>query len=134
MAAGAKIFGLQTKILGISVDEDEEILRERVKILAEEVIDQFELEVVIEFNEILVNAEYCQAGYGVLTENEIFSINTFAKQEGLLLDPVYTGRAAGGMLDLITKGFFERGEKVLFWHTGGTPGLFAEQYQGFVRE
>ena len=134
MAAGAKIFGLQTKILGISVDEDEKILRDRVKILVEKVINQLELEVEIKYSEILVNAKYCKAGYGVLTENEIMAINEFAKQEGLLLDPVYTGRAAGGMLDLIKKGFFKRGDKVLFWHTGGTPGLFAEQYRGIIRE
>ena len=97
-------------------------------------IQQLELKVAIKSSEILVNAAYCQAGYGVLTKNEIISINTFAKQEGLLLDPVYTGRAAGGMLDLIKNGFFKRTDKVLFWHTGGTPGLFAEQYRGIVRE
>jgi 1-aminocyclopropane-1-carboxylate deaminase/D-cysteine desulfhydrase-like pyridoxal-dependent ACC family enzyme len=51
-----------------------------------------------------------------------------AKLEGLLLDPVYTGRAAAGMIDLIRKGFFRREETVLFWHTGGGPALFAEKY------
>jgi 1-aminocyclopropane-1-carboxylate deaminase/D-cysteine desulfhydrase-like pyridoxal-dependent ACC family enzyme len=51
-----------------------------------------------------------------------------------LLDPVYTGRAAVGLLDLIRKGFFKPKEKVLFWHTGGTPALFAEAYsQGLVK-
>jgi L-cysteate sulfo-lyase len=52
----------------------------------------------------------------------------FAENEGLLLDPVYTGRAAAGMISLIHKGYLKRGESVLFWHTGGTPALFAEQY------
>jgi 1-aminocyclopropane-1-carboxylate deaminase/D-cysteine desulfhydrase-like pyridoxal-dependent ACC family enzyme len=46
----------------------------------------------------------------------------------LLLDPVYTGRAAAGMIDLIRKGFFKRTDTVLFWHTGGQPALFAQQY------
>jgi hypothetical protein len=45
-----------------------------------------------------------------------------------LLDPVYTGRAAAGLLDLVRKGFFERTETVLFLHTGGQPALFAERY------
>jgi 1-aminocyclopropane-1-carboxylate deaminase/D-cysteine desulfhydrase-like pyridoxal-dependent ACC family enzyme len=45
--------------------------------------------------------------------------------EGILLDPVYTGRAAGGMLDLIYSGEFSSDETILFWHTGGTPTLFA---------
>jgi len=52
----------------------------------------------------------------------------FAKYEGLLLDPVYTGRAAAGMIDLIRKGAFRKNETVLFLHTGGQPALFADQY------
>jgi D-cysteine desulfhydrase len=47
-----------------------------------------------------------------------------ARSEGILLDPVYTGRAFGGLLDLIRRGVFQRDERVLFWHTGGTAGLF----------
>jgi len=53
----------------------------------------------------------------------------FARHEGLLLDPVYTGRAAAGLIDLIRKGFFKRSETVLFLHTSGQPALFAEQYR-----
>ena len=53
----------------------------------------------------------------------------FAKNEGVLLDPVYTGRAAAGMIDLIRSGFFKKDETVLFWNTGGQPALFAEKYQ-----
>ena len=52
--------------------------------------------------------------------------------EGLLLDPVYTGRAAAGMIDLIRTGFFKPGETVLFWHTGGTPALFANNYAPYL--
>ena len=57
------------------------------------------------------------------------AISLFARREALLLDPVYTGRAAAGLIDLICKGFFTRRDTVLFWHTGGTPALFADQYQ-----
>ena len=65
---------------------------------------------------------------GVLTDAEREAVTMFAKYEGLLLDPVYTGRAAAGMLDLIRKGYFKRDETILFWHTGGQPALFAEKY------
>jgi 1-aminocyclopropane-1-carboxylate deaminase/D-cysteine desulfhydrase-like pyridoxal-dependent ACC family enzyme len=51
-----------------------------------------------------------------------------ARYEGLLLDPVYTGRAAAGMIDLVRKAFFKNEETVLFLHTGGQPALFADQY------
>jgi len=76
----------------------------------------------------VANANYCSAGYGVLTEREREAIRLFATYEGLLLDPVYTGRAAAGMIDLIRKGFFKTDETVLFLHTGGQPALFADQY------
>jgi len=84
----------------------------------------------IEFTpaDVLVNADYCDAGYGVVTEREREAIRLFARNEGLLLDPVYTGRAAAGMIDLIRKGFFKNDETVLFLHTGGLPALFADQY------
>jgi D-cysteine desulfhydrase len=52
------------------------------------------------------------------------AIRTLARSEGVLLDPVYTGRAFGGLLDLIQQGIFQSDERVLFWHTGGTAGLF----------
>jgi D-cysteine desulfhydrase len=58
-------------------------------------------------------------------ELEEEAIRLFAQTEGLLLDPVYTGRAAGGMIHLIRSGEISRDERVLFWHTGGTPALFA---------
>jgi len=55
-------------------------------------------------------------------------VKLFARYEGPLLDPVYTGRAAAGLIDLIRKGFFKRDETILFWHTGGQPALFADKY------
>ena len=61
-----------------------------------------------------------------VTERE--AVHLFAKYEGLLLDPVYTGRAAAGMIDLIRKKFFKKDETVLFLHTGGQPALFADEY------
>jgi 1-aminocyclopropane-1-carboxylate deaminase/D-cysteine desulfhydrase-like pyridoxal-dependent ACC family enzyme len=82
--------------------------------------------------EILVNDSYLGGGYGVMGEPEREAIQLFARLEGLLLDPVYTGRAAAGLIDLIRGGFFARGETVLFWHTGGTPALFAESYQSLI--
>jgi len=76
----------------------------------------------------LVYDEYCKPGYGIFTDLEKNAIKLFAESEGLLLDPVYTGRAAGGMIDLIKKGYFKKTDRVLFWHTGGQPTLFASAY------
>jgi len=125
---GQRVFGFSGKILGISVDEPEEWLKKEVSQLAS--VTSEKIGGPIEFTpaEVLVNADYCHAGYGVVTEREREAIRLFASCEGLLLDPVYTGRAAAGMIDLLRKGFFKKDETVLFLHTGGLPALFAEQY------
>jgi len=132
MVAGARIWGYPGKILGISVDEPASKLKQKVADLASKVMLKLDKPMTINPSEILVNAEYCDAGYGVVTQREIEAIRLFAKEEGLLLDPVYTGRAAGGLIDLIRKGHFSPEESVLFWHTGGTPALFADRYREIV--
>jgi len=62
-------------------------------------------------------------------EPEREAIELFAQTEGVLVDPVYTGRAAAGMIDLIRRGVIRIGETILFWHTGGTPALYAYEEQ-----
>jgi D-cysteine desulfhydrase family pyridoxal phosphate-dependent enzyme len=125
---GQRVFGCKAKLLGISVDESEEWLKEHVSELASLASEKLGERIEFTPDDVLANANYCSAGYGVLTEQEREAIALFATREGLLLDPVYTGRAAAGMIDLIRKGFFKKDETVLFLHTGGQPALFADQY------
>ena len=125
---GQRVFGYKGKVLGISVDESEEWLKQHVSELASLASEKLGKRIEFTPGEVLVNANYCSAGYGVLTEQEREAIRLFATCEGLLLDPVYTGRAAAGMIDLIRKGFFKKDETLLFLHTGGQPALFADQY------
>jgi D-cysteine desulfhydrase family pyridoxal phosphate-dependent enzyme len=129
---GQRVFGYKGKVLGISVDESEEWLKQNVSELAS--LGSEKLGTHMEFtpNDVLANANYCSAGYGVVTGREREAIHLFATCEGLLLDPVYTGRAAAGMIDLIRKGFFKKNETLLFLHTGGQPALFADQYANKV--
>ncbi len=125
---GQRVFGYKSKLLGISIDESEEWLKEHVSELASLTSEKLGKRIEFTKKEVLANANYCSAGYGVLTKQEREAIRLFATCEGLLLDPVYTGRAAAGMIDLIRKGFFKRDDTVLFLHTGGQPALFADQY------
>jgi 1-aminocyclopropane-1-carboxylate deaminase/D-cysteine desulfhydrase-like pyridoxal-dependent ACC family enzyme len=125
---GQRIFGFSGRVLGISVDESEEWLKSEVSKLASATSEKVGERIEFTPADVLVNADYCNAGYGVVTEREREAIRLFASCEGLLLDPVYTGRAAAGMIDLIRTGFFKTNETVLFLHTGGQPALFAEQY------
>ena len=122
------MFGFKGKVLGISIDEPEEELKSHVSALASQASEKLGERIDFTRDDVLANEDYCQAGYGVFGEGEREAINLFASNEGLLLDPVYTGRAAAGMIDLIRKGFFKKDETVLFWHTGGQPALFADKY------
>lgn len=130
MALGARLFGFKGQVLGISVDEPQTVLQERVAGLATATAAALGENMTFKPGDILVNAAYTGGGYGVMGQPETEAIQLFARKEGLLLDPVYTGRAAAGLLDLAHKGFFKPGASVLFWHTGGAPALFAERYQG----
>jgi len=128
LVLGQSVFGYKGKVLGISIDESEEWLRTHVSELASSASEKLGNRIEFTPAEVLANADYCKAGYGVLTEPEREAIRLFAKYEGLLLDPVYTGRAAAGLIDLIRRGFFKKDETVLFLQTGGQPALFADEY------
>lgn len=74
---------------------------------------------------------YCGDGYGIPTREATEAIELFARTEGLLLDPVYSGKAAAGLIDVVRRGLIGDDERVVFLHTGGAPGLFA--YSGEFR-
>lgn len=128
LVAGAKLLGFKGKVLGISVDQPAEVLKELVAALATATIDTLGEKTRILAQDVLVTDEYLGDGYGIMGDLEIEAIRLFARTEGLLLDPVYTGRAAAGMIDLIRKGNFRSDETILFWHTGGTPAIFSDRY------
>ena len=128
LVVGARMFGYSGRVLGISIDNKAQELRERVATLAGDTAGELgDNEIFLE-GEILVNDSYLGAGYGIMGEPEAEALKLFARYEGLLLDPVYTARAAAGLIDLIRNGFFHADQTVLFWHTGGTPALFANPY------
>jgi D-cysteine desulfhydrase family pyridoxal phosphate-dependent enzyme len=129
LVAGARLFAYDGQILGISVDQPTPILSEKVARLANETSHFLGVSSSFALHDIQVNADYIGKGYGVMGAGEREAIRLFAKYEGLMLDPVYTGRAAAGLIDLIRKGFFKPHDRVLFWHTGGTPAIFASGYQ-----
>jgi D-cysteine desulfhydrase family pyridoxal phosphate-dependent enzyme len=128
LVLGQRVFGFKGKVLGISIDEPVAQLKAHVSALATQASEKLGERIEFTGDDVLANENYCQAGYGVFGPGEWNAIHLFARNEGLLLDPVYTGRAAAGLIDLIRKGFFKKDETVLFWHTGGQPALFADKY------
>ena len=132
LVLGQRLFDFKGKVLGISIDEPVHQLKTNISALASHASEKFGNRIEFAGDDVLANDDYCQAGYGIFGEGEHEAIKLFASNEGLLLDPVYTGRAAAGMIDLIRKGFFKKEETILFWHTGGQPALFADKYSGDI--
>jgi L-cysteate sulfo-lyase len=125
LLVGARARGCEARILGISVDPQAATLQDILADLATATAEHLGLHLSFVADDFAVDDSYLGGGYGVLSDLEREAILSAARTEGLLLDPVYTGRAFGGLLDLVRRGVFAPGERVLFWHTGGTAGLFA---------
>ncbi len=123
MVLGAKLFNFRGQVFGISVDHPADELRTQVAALTTATATHLGLEPHSIMDQVLVNDDYLGQGYAVVGEIEREAIRLVAQREGILLDPVYTGRAMGGLVDLIRWGAFTRGQTVLFWHTGGTAAL-----------
>ena len=75
--------------------------------------------------DIVANSDYVGEGYGLPTESMCEAVKMLAEFEGILLDPVYSGKGFAGLIDLVRKGHFKKGENVVFLHTGGSVSLFA---------
>ena len=125
LMVGVKELGMHTEVLGISVDCPKQELTEVGATLANDLTREEGSSLEIAPGDVLVNDDFMEAGYAVMTEGERCAIETFATREGIILDPVYTGRAAHGLLELISHGGIAQDERILFWHTGGGPALFA---------
>ncbi len=125
LVAGARALNERAHILGISVDKPADVLNTLVLDLAQQTIAHMGLHMPVRPGDVHVNDAYIGQGYGVLGDPEREAIRLAARTEGLLLDPVYTGRAMAGLMDLIRQRAFGANENVLFWHTGGSPALFA---------
>ena len=124
LVVGARALHYEGRILGISVDPKADTLRQQLSDLATDTASHLDLGFTFAPEDLYVNDSYLGGGYGVVSDLEREAIRTLARSEGVLLDPVYTGRAFGGLLHLIRRGAFQTSERVLFWHTGGTAGLF----------
>ena len=125
LVVGAKLSHYAGRVLGISVDHTAADLAPQLVELATATAQHIGEALTFSAQDFEVNDHYLGGGYAVLGEPEREAIRLCAQTEGLLVDPVYTGRAMAGLIDLIRQGEFKPGQNVLFWHTGGTPALFA---------
>ncbi len=126
MMIGMDMYGIDANLIPINIDKAETVgfLENIVLDLINESKQFFHLYKEYRIADIPLERNYDKAGYGNLTDDEKEAIKTLAQTEGILLDPVYTGRAFYGMLDYLKKSKIKQGSNVLFWHTGGLPANF----------
>lgn len=125
MTAGVRALELPTRVIGISIAEPASSFRHDLARLTNETAALLKLDLAFSNDDFDVRDAYLGQGYGIVTDVEREAIRFAARTEGQLVDPVYTGRALGGLMDLIRRGEFSPSQRVLFWHTGGAPALFA---------
>ena len=125
---GNKILQTHSQIVGINIDKgemDKVPFDEHIVSLANSTAQLIAADYQFTADDLILNSDYVGDGYGVIGELEKEAIALTAQNEGILLDPVYTGRAMGGLIDMIRTEQIKATDNVLFWHTGGAPALFA---------
>jgi len=127
LVAGAALFGLRARIIGVSADDPSERLAGVVRSLLREIAERLGARPASlgADDEIEVDDSFVGDGYGVPTPASTEALELVARREGILLDPVYTAKAMAGLIDRIRRGEFRADQTVLFWHTGGQVGVFA---------
>ncbi len=128
LALGARLAGFAGRVTGLSIDKnDPEHFEYETEVaqIANDCAQRIGTATRLTKDDIHVVYGYKGEGYGVVGKLEREAIGVMARLEGIILDPVYAGRAFGALLDLIRNGKYRRDETILFWHTGGAPALFA---------
>jgi len=125
LCVGSKAIGFTPQIAAIAIDSSRAELQAGVAAIARATIQRLGLDLSLTPEEVVAYDGYLGAGYAVMGELEREAISLMARSEGILLDPVYTGRAMAGLIDLIRKREFGKDETIVFWHTGGSAALFA---------
>jgi len=128
LIVGLKAMNTGIPLLGIGVNVGSEAQEQKVFDLACETADYIGVPGCVARDDVIANCDYVGDGYGVPTESMNEAVMLLARLEGLLFDPVYSGKALAGLIDLVGKGHFKGAENIVFLHTGGSAALFA--YKG----
>ncbi|MGP9821140.1 D-cysteine desulfhydrase [Salinarimonas sp. NSM] len=124
LVVGLKGVNAKVPLLGIGVRAPREKQEQSVFALACATAERLGVPGIVAREDVVANTDYVGAGYGIPTPGMVEALEMFARLEGILLDPVYSGKGAAGLIDLVRKGRFAKGERIVFLHTGGSAGLF----------
>ncbi|MEO1019222.1 MAG: D-cysteine desulfhydrase [Pseudomonadota bacterium] len=124
LVTGLEAMNTHMPVYGVGVRIPGKPQEDKVHALAEATADKLGVKGGVDRDKVVANGDYVGEGYGIPTDAMIEAIKLFAQYEAILLDPVYSGKGAAGLIDLIRKGHFTKNENVVFLHTGGSVGLF----------
>ncbi len=124
LITGLKAMNANIPLLGIGVRAPKEKQEENVFALAQKTAAKLGCPDVVKREDVVADSNYVGEGYGIPRADTLEAIRMFAQLEGILLDPVYSGKGAAGFIDHCRKGTFKKGERVVFLHTGGSAALF----------
>jgi L-cysteate sulfo-lyase len=125
LVTGLKATHANIPLTGIGVNAPRDVQEEKVYQLAIETAEYVGAPGIVQREDVVANCDYVGKGYGIPTKAMNDAIMLAARLEGLLFDPVYSGKGLAGMFDLIEKGHFNDARNIVFIHTGGVAGLFA---------
>lgn len=128
LVAGFHALGHVLPVMGVSVRQPRDRQMSAVHALTQKTLEKLGAE-GIPLSKILVDDGYVGEGYGIPAESTLEAIRLLARQEGILLDPVYSAKGMAGLIGMVRDGFFKPTDSVLFLHTGGSTALFAYQEQ-----
>lgn len=125
LLAGFKGNNVKIPITGISVGKDKEAQGANIVKLVAKVCDELELDNPVLEEDVVVYDDHIGPGYGHSTKEMVDAIQLLARTEGILTDPVYTGKVVAALISMVEDGHFKDTDNVLFIHTGGAPALYA---------
>lgn len=128
LVAGLTLIGSPMPVLGIGVRAPRDKQEASVRTLADSTLAQFGKSGALQEDAVVANCDYVGEGYGIPAPGTLEAIRMLAELEGILLDPVYSGKGMAGLIDLVRRGHFTSGQRIVFLHTGGSAALFG--YQG----
>ena len=124
LIVGLKAINAGIPLLGIGTRAPQQKQEENVFNLACATAEKLGCPGIVAREDVVANTDYVGDGYGIPTQDGTAAIELFARLEGILLDPVYSGKGAAGLIDLTRKGAFAGDDNIVFLHTGGAVGLF----------
>ena len=126
LTLGVKMLGLGTRVIGVNVGAfKKKVMVENILNSSNEAAKILGSSIRLNPEDVVITDKYAGTDYGIPTRQSIRAIETLARTEALILDPVYTSKAMAGLIDMVRSKEFRKDQNVCFVHTGGVPALFA---------